>query len=140
MAEHRVSISISSPSSTDSRDDGHVTLRVEDDASGECLVHVEIPAGRWWRLCQGSTQHHLAGVSPHLDRLGKRLETTVVAISDPVEGDTAKDTRRDIFRAIQEDQELLDAGWLDYAGEARIRRTNNGHEAILRRWVEPADG
>lgn len=127
-----VRISLSSPSSTDSRDDGYVSLRVEDDASGEVLVDVEIPAGRWWRLCQGTIQHHDAFVSPHLDRVGKKLETKVVDLGRDWSRDQEPEAR-DVYRAVTEQ---LPEEWHDYESHS-VRNTNHGWEAVVRRWIDP---
>lgn len=72
MPDRLVQISIGSPSSLDSRDDGLVTLRVEDAMSGTVLVDLEMTPGRFWRLIQGSTRTQLAFVSSDLDRVGKK--------------------------------------------------------------------
>lgn len=132
MTRRDVAVNITSPSSTDSRDDGYVRLRVEDKASGECLADVEIPAGRWWRLCQGGQQTWPALMSPHLDRVGKELETTRVPVPAPVEGETRRDQEREVWRALAE----LKPDWLDFQ-DFDIRRTNRGYEAVVRRWKEP---
>jgi hypothetical protein len=126
MTDLPVTISIGSPSSLDGRDDGYVTLRVEDEVSGECLVDVEIPAGRWWRLCQGSTQRHTAGVSPHLDRVGKRLTTGVESVGDRFQ--TTEDEARDLAETIATARGA--ESW-------SLRNTNQGWEVVLRWWAPP---
>lgn len=128
-----VVISISSPSSTDSRDDGRVNLRVQDEPSGTVLVDVEIPAGRWWRLCQSTTQHHPAFVSPNLDRVGKVLETNRVRWD---RDDFSRDdppTARDVYRAVTEQ---LPEDWHDYADHSAWL-DRDGWVAAIRRWVDP---
>ena len=125
-----MSVSISSPSSADSRDDGYVLLRIEDDASGECLTQVEIPAGRWWRLCQGATQHHDALVSPHLDRVGKRMENRRLTFGRDF-GREEPPGDRDIYRAAMEQA----PDFLDYEA-ASPRYSRDGWEVIIRRWVD----
>lgn len=134
QANQRVSVGITSPSSMDSRDDGYVNLRIEDSASGECLVDVEIPAGRWWRLCQGGHQEWPAVVSPHLERVGMELECVTIPIPAPLPDDTPKETRRDVWKAVQEQK----PDWLDFQ-EFSTRRTRDGHEATLRRWKKKDD-
>jgi hypothetical protein len=119
-----VLISISSPSLSDSRDDGHVTLHIEDGVSGTVLVDVDIPAGRWWRLCQGTVQRHDAFISSHLDRVGKAMENTSANLG-PAWGMTKE-------RA----QEAADAHPLRAEYDtAEVRRTNAGWVAVFRRWV-----
>lgn len=119
-----IRISISSPSSNDSRDDGYVNLRIEDAASGVCLTDVNIPAGRWWRLCQGSSQRHDALVSSHLDRVGKRMETNAVSLGKVWD---ATDERAAELAEAHELRAQYDT--------AEVRRTNAGWEAVFRRWV-----
>lgn len=133
MSTQRVTVGISSPSSTDSRDDGYVELEVRDETSGELLVRTQIPAGRWWRLCQGSVQHHDAMVSPHLDRVGKKLETTTVRFGREWTRDQQPE-ERDIYRAVSEQK----PGWEDYQS-ASVRYDRDGWMAVVRRWVEPDD-
>lgn len=119
-ANQTVRVSISSPSSTDSRDDGYVHLYVEDEASGEILVSVEIPAGRWWRLCQSSTQTWPAFVSTRLERLGKTLKVTSADIPGG---------RGDEAEVLAAATEAAPPGC-----EVSVRRTNRGWQAIYREW------
>lgn len=126
-----VTVSITNPTSMDSRDDGDVNLRIEDAASGECLVDVTIPAGRWWRLCQGSRQTWPAFVGTHPERIGKTLQTRVVTLPPELPGDTGRDRHRDVYKAASEQA----PDFLDYQ-EHSIRLTNRGREAVLRRWVD----
>ena len=128
-ANAEVSIHVASPSSTDARDDGYVMLDVEDRASGEALVRVEIPAGRWWRLMQGATQHHPAFVSTHLDRVGKRMEVRIIDLGHDAK--TPEDAEA-LYPAAAEG-----AGVWDWESHS-VRRTNRGWEAVVRRWVSDA--
>lgn len=132
-ANQRVTVSIVSPSSADSRDDGYVCLEVRDAASSEALVVVEIPAGRWWRLCQGGQQEWPALVSSHLDRVGLHLETATVEVPKPLDGDTRKDQHRDVWKAVQEQR----PDWEDFQ-DFSVRRSNRGWYAVVRRWVRKA--
>lgn len=119
-----VLISISSPSANDSRDDGFVTLRVEDGASGTVLVDVDIPAGRWWRLCQGTTQRHDAYISKNLDRVGKTMENTSAKVG------RAWDLTEEQAREAADAHPLR----AEY-DTSEVRRTNAGWVAVFRRWV-----
>lgn len=128
----RVMVSVSSGFSLDARDDGTVTLRVEDEASGMVLVDLEMSAGRWWRLCQGTVQHHDAFVTTRPERIGMKLETRVVALPKGYDDDTERDVRRDTYKAA----EAQCPDFTDFQ-EHMIRETNHGREAVLRRWVRP---
>jgi len=121
-----VRVAVSSPSSSDSRDEGYVNLRVEDAASGTVLVDVEIPAGQWWRLMQSSVQTHPAFISRNLDRVGKRMENTSVSLG------RVKDEAE--AAAVWDEMPNPD-GW-DLFDTKEFRRTNMGWTVLLRRWVE----
>lgn len=128
----RVTVYVASPSTLDARDDGQVNLRVEDEASGMVLVDLTMDAGRWWRLCQGTVQHHDAFVTRHPERIGMKLETRVIQLDDALKGDTERDVRRDVYHAA----DRLAPDFTDFQ-EHTVRRTNSGREAVLRRWVKP---
>lgn len=126
-ANTTVRVSVSSPTSGDSRDDGYVNLRIEDEASGTVLVDTEIEAGRWWRLMQSASQAHPAFVSAHLDRVGKRMENTSVGLGR-LKG---REDAEAAWAAMDRPDDWADFDSIDF------RRTNAGWVAILRRWVTP---
>lgn len=72
MTERLIQIHISSPSTTDGRDDGQVVVRMEDQISGVLLGEVEMPAGRFWRLCQGSILVMKGSTGPDLQHVGMK--------------------------------------------------------------------
>lgn len=126
-ANAEVRIWVSSPSSTDSRDVGYVNLRVEDAISGTVLVDTEIDAGQWWRLLQSAVQTHPAFVSRNLDRVGKRMENTQIALGRHKDEQAAKDAWIDGDARLPE-------GWENGADTTEFRATNAGWVVVLRRW------
>lgn len=128
--QRKTLISVTTGFPMDAREAAVVHLRIEDDASGECLVDVEIPDGQWWRLVAGLTQHHMADVSPHLDRIGKTLRTEIVPVPKEVaryRGDEAAARVWAVGAAVERE-----------ANEVDVRLTNSGWEAIYRWWEAPA--
>lgn len=127
-ANQTVLVEIMNPSSSDARDDGYVSLRIEDAASGETLVGVEIPAGRFYRLLQGGSQTWPAQVSDNLDRLGKKMRVKVIRLgrfeSESEAIEEAHGVRRDLYREGERYDEM------------HVRRTNSGWEAVYRAWEE----
>lgn len=119
-----------------SSDGGTVEVRVIDDASGTILTTTQIPPADWWLLITGGTHTTPAFVSPHLDRIGKRMENMRVTIPTPLEDDTDRDTARDVHKAVIEQ---LPEDW-HYAWDEhdKPRQTNRQTwYTIVRRWVTP---
>jgi hypothetical protein len=125
-ANAEISISLMSPSTSDGRDDGYVRLRVEERLSGECLVDVEIPAGRFYRLMQGSIQNWPAIVTIHPERLRKRMRTWT------------KDLGRK-WDMTEEEARTKAHEYPDGAEQASVRLTNRGWVAVYRKWEGASD-
>jgi hypothetical protein len=120
-------VEFSNPTSGDGRDDGYISLRINDDDSGEVLTEVEIPSGRWWRLAQGGTQRWPAYVSTRLDRVRKTMmvETARLNLANNVPEDEA-------MKAAMARPEA------ELAEEIRVAKHNYGWGAVYRHW-EPTD-
>lgn len=122
--------------SGDPADTDRVVLEVRDDASGELLAGVRIPTAEWWRLCQGGTARVAGIVSPHLDRVGKRMLNARVELPDALPEDTDKDVERDVWRAVHD--QLAEEWWsFDSYDTPRIQGGGTQRRyTIVRRWVE----
>ena len=129
-------LEVSSPTSTSSRDNGYISLRVEDAVSGIVLVDVRLDPARFWRLLQGSIQTWPGFVSPHLDRYGKTMENETVTLPDELDDDTEEDVRRDVRKAVREQ---LAEDWWDTWEVYDAPRKNNRRQryTVVRRWTTP---
>lgn len=126
-----IRISITNPSSVDSRDDGHVILELEDAISGETLGRIDMPTGRFHRLQLGSTMTFSGEYSSHFERVGKLMKVEQLTVPQEVTG-WGKNRQQDAVQWLTENKPA-------YWETAELRSTNQGWVAIGRWWVEPTD-
>lgn len=123
-----LTVSITTGTSTDSREPATIHIRIEDEASGEVLAAIAIPEAEWWRLATGSVQRRTGFVSPHLDRVGSHMETEIWQVP------------RDVaFAQRSEEGAVLDWArdqpWFSRWTDHRPRLTNHGWEIVTHRWI-----
>lgn len=137
-ANAAVTLSMTTSSGT-SEDTGYVRLAIQDRASGETLVAVDLDPAQAWLLTSGRTQTWPAQITPHLDRVGKRMQNMRVDLPRALEGDTERDVKRDVHKAVEEqlpdDWGVSGRGFDSYDTP---RMTNRAQRyTIVRRWVTP---
>lgn len=125
-----VRVELSTAKATDSRVAPQITLRVEDGASGETLVHAEFDAAAWWHIMTGSLRTVPAFTTPHPERLGRTMRT-----------DSFHVERRDVgYNATDEEAtELLTGRAREMFPDAEtisVRRTNSGWKVVCHSWPE----
>lgn len=127
-AELRTQISVQS--SLDSRDDPVVNLRVEDVKSGMPLVDMEFTAGQWLRMVNGLSITKPGFLTPHLERLGRKMVHRQIDVPREVTGQTYdREEAEDLVREYGATQAL--------PGETvEPRNTNTGWKIIFRSWPE----
>ena len=116
-----------------------VTLTIEDWVSGETIVEGEFTGDEWWEVLSASNRRAEVYVTEHPERIGKKVEVTVVPVP-PSETDGVSD--REIQKEFAQRWAALhaagsDAPWAGDGGpeEWWVRNTNHGWEAVYRRWV-----
>ena len=117
----------------------YVSVVLYDEASGETLADLRIDPAQMWMLMQGGSQAWPAFISPHLDRVGKRMENQRVALSPALIGDSEQDVHRDVWRAVNE--QLAD-DWRNGQWDAydTPRNDNAGNRyTVVRRWRAAGD-
>ncbi len=132
MPDATLQVSMSVLSSMDSRKDPSVQLRIEDYTSGELLAQVDLTAGQWLALTNGTVRTLTGFVSPHLDRVGKQQRVR------------SFDVPREVtpYGLTREEQEAAARQWTSRwttPGDdevVEVRRTNRGWSVTLRSWVD----
>lgn len=122
MSKRKFFIQVSYPSSNLYDSARVVTLAIRDDASGECVLDVDISANDWVNI-QSTLGVEVEGVtSDHPERFGKRLEVDSHRLGHGATEKELEETR----------QEMLAEGW----ETATIRKHNFGPAVHVRRWVD----
>jgi hypothetical protein len=132
MPNRPVRIEIGSPSSQDSRDEGHVTLHAVDAMSGEVLVDLKMTSGLFWRLCQGGSRTQMGFVSGHLERVGKSQHHESITVP--------RELLEGVYKA--EDVRPIVEEWMlqakpDHWEVYRITQHNYGWAVHGTWWVDP---
>jgi hypothetical protein len=102
-------------------------LRVNDDTSGTCLMDVQLSPEEWLRLTNGTSLTVDGGISPHLDRVGRKMVHRMVNVPKDVVTSYQRDEAEEQIRAWAKDQRV--------EGETvEPRNSNSGWKVIFRSW------
>jgi hypothetical protein len=104
-------------------------LRIEDRTSGELLAEITITAEEWLRLTNGTVLTVNGNVSPHLDRVGRKMVVRQVPVP-----------REAVTSYHQQEGKEQATAWAKPRAEegetTEVRNTSAGWITIYRSWPE----
>jgi hypothetical protein len=129
MSTMKLSVQGGMSTSNDHRTPARFHLRIEDRTSSVLLADVTLTAEEWLRLTNGTMLTVDGDVSPHLERVGRKMVVRQVPVP------------RDAVPSYNRTQAALEArDWAEPRAEegetTEVRSTNSGWVAIYRAWPE----